>query len=241
VLAAIDEAVMQLQEQGVALLPGWFGMDTLARLREAAVDCFDAVEGDDSVAERVGFNRFSHSVPIAALGEFGCDREALVAPLVASGIEDLITQGMGSEWACDIAQSWVRKKFAPREAPAKHYRIQDWHQDGALGVRFPTDAALLHASPVAMAELLTVWIALDDCGVDSPGLEFVRGCQQALLHPTELDDVSVRRRFEDEDFWVPEMNFGDSMIFLNSVLHRTHVGPEMRSNRLSVEYRIFPA
>jgi hypothetical protein len=33
---------------------------------------------------------------------------------------------------------------------------------------------------------------------------------------------------------------GDGVVFLNSTLHRTYTRPEMRQDRLSVEYRIFP-
>jgi hypothetical protein len=81
---------------------------------------------------------------------------------------------------------------------------------------------------------------LQACGADSPGLEFVRGGQQGLLHFTELDDTTLRKRFHPQEFWTPELQFGDGLIFLNSVLHRTYTRPEMQHNRLSVEYRIFP-
>jgi hypothetical protein len=92
-----------------------------------------------------------------------------------------------------------------------------------------------------MSELLTCWIPLNDCGVDSPGLEFVRGHQAALLHFSELGDSLIRQRFPAEAFVAPELALGDGLVFLNSVLHRTHATSEMRQSRMSVEYRIFPA
>jgi hypothetical protein len=91
-----------------------------------------------------------------------------------------------------------------------------------------------------MTELLTCWIPLNPCGRDSPGLEFVRRRQEALLHFTELDDSALRQRFPPQEFWTPELALGDGLVFLNSSLHRTYARPEMRHNRLSVEYRIFP-
>jgi len=91
-----------------------------------------------------------------------------------------------------------------------------------------------------MTELLTCWIPLNQCGVDSPGLEFVRRRQPALLHFSELDDSALRRRLSPQEFWAPSFELGDGLVFMNDMLHRTHVTPEMRHDRLSVEYRIFP-
>jgi hypothetical protein len=61
-----------------------------------------------------------------------------------------------------------------------------------------------------------------------------------LLHFTELDDTAVRKRFAPQEFWAPELEFGDGLVVLNRVLHRTYSRPEMQHNRLSVEYRLFP-
>ncbi len=135
-----------------------------------------------------------------------------------------------------MEQSWVRKKFSPANAPSREYYPHNWHQDGALGVHFPPEPG----TAVPMTELLTCWIPLDACGRDSPGLEFVRGRQEALLHFTELEDAALRHRFEARRFWAPELEFGEGLVFLNSVLHRTYLRPEMVGSRLSVEYRVFP-
>ena len=224
----------QLLEHGVILLRDVFAKDSLIGFRDAATRCFEAVEADNALAEIHKFNRFSHSVPLAALMDFGC--EELTKPLSAPGLDALFSEAMGCSWACSMEQSWVRKKFAPMLAPASMYSEQGWHQDGALGVWFPAESG----SVLPMTELLTCWIPLDACGRESPGLEFVRGRQAALLHFTELDDLALRQRFRPEEFWAPELELGDGLVFLNSVLHRTYTRPEMRRNRLSVEYRIFP-
>ena len=226
----------ELREQGVALLRGAFETQLLARLKLAAERCFEAVESEGAIAERCGFNRFSHSVPITALRDFGCHKADLLAPTATPGVASIISVIMNCEWECRMDQSWVRKKFAPNQSPAREYHLQGWHQDGALGVSFPVEPE--HVPP--MNELLTCWIPLDPCGVDSPGLEFVRGRRQGLLHFTELADSGLQQRFPSDQFWAPELVFGDGLIFLNSVLHRTFVRPGMRENRISVEYRIFP-
>jgi hypothetical protein len=92
-----------------------------------------------------------------------------------------------------------------------------------------------------MTELLTCWIPLNACGVESPGLEFIRRRQLRLLHYTELEDAGLRERFAAEDFWAPEMELGDAVIFRNGTLHQTYAQAGMRYDRLSVEYRVFPA
>jgi hypothetical protein len=230
---AIESAAAQLLERGVAVLRGVFAADLLAGLRNAAARCFEAVETEGSLAGRLGFNRFSHSVPLGALEHFGCGEPELAGPLSAPGLEGLFSQALGCGWNYRLEHCWVRKKFAP--ANDSGGRPQGWHQDGALGVRFPAEAG----TAVPMTRLLTCWLPLNSCGRDSPGLEFVRG-QVGLLHFTELDDAGMRRRFAAEEFWAPALDLGDGVVFLDSVLHRTYARPEMRRDRMSVEYRIFP-
>jgi hypothetical protein len=234
---ATDDVAAQLQEQGVALLWNVFPQDSLTTLKEAAAQCFEAIGTQRSLPEHYQFNRFSHSVLLTALTDFGCgSSQELLAPLSAPGLDQSFSEVMGCEWTCRMEQSWVRKKFTPLQAPDPQYHPQGWHQDGALGVRFP-----LEAGPVMpMTQLLTCWLPLNPCGRDSPGLEFVRTRQTALLHFTELDDSALRQRFPAQEFWAPALEFGDGLVFLNSTLHRTYACPEMRHNRLSVEYRIFP-
>jgi hypothetical protein len=227
----------QIREQSVALLRDVFQKDSLTTLKEAAIRCFEAIGTEKSIPERYQFNPYSHSVLLTALTDFGCGSEDLVTPLSAPGLGELFSEAMGREWTCNMAQSWVRKRFPPHRVPSAKYQPQSWHQDGALGVQFPVEPGPV----IPMTQLLTCWIPLNPCGRESPGLEFVRGRQEALLHFTELDDPALRRRFAPQQFWAPELEFGDGLVFLNSVLHRTYTRPEMRHNRLSVEYRIFPS
>jgi len=229
---------MQLRERGVALLRDVFPKPWLCKLREAATRCFEAIESGRPLPDSYRFNPFSHSVLLTALEDFGSgDFDELTAPLSSPGLDGLIWQAIGGRWNCRMEQSWVRKKFAPGQAPSSLYHSQTWHQDGALGVRFP-----LEPGPVIpMTQLLSCWIPLDACGSDRPGLEFVQRRQSALLHFTELDDALLRRRFKAEEFWAPDLEPGDGLVFLNGTLHRTYARPGMRHSRLSVEFRIFPA
>jgi hypothetical protein len=242
---AADSLARELRGRGFAVLRGGFALDVLLAMRKAAERCFEAVESDPLIAERCGLNGYSHSVPLTALAEFGFDG-ALTGLLDAAGLDCLLEAVVGAGWACRMAHCWVRKKFAPRNAPASRYHPQGWHQDGALGVYFPqlAEDGLVGAKPSpepSMTELLTVWVPLNACGKDSPGLEFAGGQQERLLHFSELEDERVRRRFAAVEFCAPELGIGDGLIFLNSVLHRTYLRPEMARDRMSVEYRLIPA
>jgi len=231
------DAATELRQLGIVLLRDVFEKDSLTVLKEAAERCFARIERGEPPKDHYRFNRFSHSLLLRSLLEFGCDDvDQLCAPLSAPGLETMFSAAMGEEWTCNMEESWVRKKFAPSQAPARPYHPQDWHQDGALGVRFPPETGLA----AAMTELLTCWIPLNPCGEHSPSLEFICRPQSGLLHFSELNDADLRKRFPKREFRAPVLEFGDGLVFRNSVLHRTHTRPGMRHNRLSVEYRIFP-
>ena len=228
--------VEQLLEYGVVLLRDFFPKDSLTTLKGAAEKCFEAIKEGEVIPERYQFNRFSHSALLNSLTDFGCTSEELVEPLSAPGLGQLFSEAIGGEWICRMEQSWIRMKFSGIQVPDPRYQPQGWHQDGALGVQFPMEIGAV----IPMTELVTCWIPLTQCGEDSPGLEFVRRRQTALLHFTELDDSALRRRFHPTEFWAPVLDPGDGVVFRNSALHRTYVRPGMRQNRLSAEYRIFP-
>jgi hypothetical protein len=233
----ITDSSVQLREQGIVLLRDVFRTDSLTRLKESADRFFQGIGPEGSLPEHYQYNRFSNSALLTALMDFDCGgSEALWAALSAPGLGRLFSEAMGAGWSCNREQSWVRKKPAPGGAAPSGYHLQGWHQDGALGVRFPAE----RGPRVPMTELLTCWIPLNTCGVDSPGLEFVRRRQPALLHFTELDDSALRQRFSPQEFWTPALEFGDGLIFRNDILHRTSVREEMRRDRVSVEYRIMP-
>jgi hypothetical protein len=235
-VASCEELRARLRDEGVVLLRDFFPREPLTCLREAASGCFAAIQSGRPVRELYRFNVHAHSVSLRALLDFGmASEEALTAPLAAAGLTGIFEDLVGSGWQCMLEHSWARKKFAARNAPSG-YHIQDWHQDGALGARFP----LQPGAAVPATRLATCWIPMNSCGVESPGLEFIRKPQPALLHFSELNDAALRGRFGATLFWAPALEFGDGVVFRNDILHRTHITEEMRGDRISVEYRIFP-
>jgi hypothetical protein len=211
-----------LSEQGVTVLTGLFRPDLLSRLKDAA-GTFD-------------FPAISYAVPLNALEAAEiCSTAELLALIDTDGLADHLSAGLPGPVQCDLQHSWMRKRFAPKNAP-RLYQPNTWHQDGGLGASFTPDPR----SVPEMNRLLTCWIPLQDCGRNSPGLEIVRQRLDGLLHYTELDDVRLRQRFAPDRFWAPELELGDGLLLLPGTLHRTHVRPEMEQDRLSLEYRFFP-
>jgi hypothetical protein len=234
---AAEELRATLRDEGVVVLRGLFAPERLTRVREAAGHCFEGIGRLKPIPARYRFIPQVQSLLLTALLDFGIEsEEALLAPLSAAGLGELFADLVGARWRCRLEHSWARKKFAPRNAPASGYALQDWHQDGALGVEFPPRPG----PAIAATKLATCWIPLDACGRESPGLEFIREPMPGLLHFTELDDTALRERMGGAAFWAPELEFGDGLVFRNDILHRTYVHPEMVADRMSVEYRIFP-
>ncbi len=229
----------ELHTSGVVALRQAFPPSTLAPLKKSAATCFEAI-GTGRTSEALTeyhFTPFSHSVVLSALLDFGIfSGQELVTPLQVEGFEELVRNAIEGDSVCNLEQCWVRKRYAPGNAP-RYYHPNSWHQDGGLGVSFGREPD----APPPLTPMVTCWIPLQSCGGDSPGLEFVRQRPRALLHYTELDDTRLRRRFPAEQFWAPELQFGDGLLFLADTLHRTYTRADMRQDRLSLEYRFFPA
>jgi hypothetical protein len=220
--------LQDLRRHGAALLRRAVPPEPLIRLRRLVDARFDAVSS--APTEGFGFTPFSYSMRVAAVPEH---QEILEHIL---GLDPLFRQIFGGPVACNVEESWLRKRFAPCDAP-RHYQPNRWHQDGGLGVHYPLPAA----PPPQMTRLVTCWLPLEDCGRDRPGLELVRQPLASLLHFSECDDQRLHERFTDEMFWAPEMQVGDALVFQAGCVHRTYVQPEMTQDRLSIEYRFFPA
>jgi len=161
-------------------------------------------------------------------------------------LDGLFKQGTTGQWlrqqfessfAWDLDRSWVRRQYAPGRYPRWH-APHAWHQDGALGFDF-AQASTSGAPAAVPIEMVTCWIALNACGADSPGLEFVTRNLDRLLQPAELDEQYVRQSFSPGDFWHPALQAGDALLFRGGVPHRTYVTPGMTADRTSIELRFF--
>ena len=145
---------------------------------------------------------------------------------------------LGPRVAVDLDQAWIRRQYAPGRYPLFH-APHGWHQDGALRFDF-LPAPSPPEGEGGLLPMVTVWITLDACGVAAPGLELVTRPLAALLPPGQLTESSVCAGFPAGEFWRPELEPGDALLFDGGVLHRTYVDPRMTLDRTSIELRFFP-
>jgi ectoine hydroxylase-related dioxygenase (phytanoyl-CoA dioxygenase family) len=153
--------------------------------------------------------------------------EVLQALAPLEPLQAALRQHLGTKLQLVASQCWVR-----RAQPA-----HQWHQDGALHFDFNAGAA----SAAALLTMLTCWIALDDCGVDAPGLQWLQPSPGRLLLPDELRDESLRGCFDASAFMQPALGAGEALLFGGALVHRTYWQPTMTRPRTSIELRFIAA
>jgi hypothetical protein len=142
-----------------------------------------------------------------------------------TGIGALVTDYLGERPALSANKCTLRR--VPVDTAT------NWHQDGAfLGAEVRT---------------LNLWLALSDCGDDSPGLEIVpRRFDTVLETGTDgaMFDWSVSPNVVDEiakttPVLRPHFRAGDALLFDHMFLHRTAAGPGMTRERHAMETWFF--
>lgn len=219
----------------------------LADCKSLIDSCYEKLEaarsnGDsEAMARLVGPNgRFVPTASSFTVGAVFSDEDVrkLLSSLASGPTGDRIRNLLGSLVVCDLDQSWIRRQYAPSRYPPLHVP-HGWHQDGALKFdfsyfpngKFPSDALL---------NMVTCWIALNPCGIEAPGLEFVSEKLPGLMSPSELRPDCIQARFAPATFFRPTLEPGEALLFRGDVLHRTHVTSAMTKDRTSIELRFFP-
>jgi hypothetical protein len=131
---------------------------------------------------------------------------------------------------------------AAAEGPATVRRVDPRNKE--IHLAFHDDQTILNRP------LLNVWIPLNACGIDAPGLEVVLGswlkrlvlvgdpASEYAAERARLSTSDVIGAFETEAFFAPAFEIGDAMIFSGATIHRTHARPEMTACRTSLEMRM---
>jgi Phytanoyl-CoA dioxygenase (PhyH) len=212
---------------GAVHVTGAFRIDVLADVRIASERVFrewDELAADGLLPESLATPHLRRFIPLADL------------PLDYSPLNALLHSAF-----LRLARSYLDKE--PELAPNSHVRsIVLARQDAHL--------PLHQDQTILKRPLLNIWIPLDPCGADAPGLELVTGSWRELLSPSppeqpqfavdhaRLDEASVLGAFGAEAFWRPCFALGDAMLFSGATIHRTYVNAAMRANRMSVELRL---
>jgi hypothetical protein len=106
-----------------------------------------------------------------------------------------------------------------------------WHQDGSfLGERI---------------RALNIWLALDRCGVDAPGLDIVPKRFNGVVEDPEsryewsLSDEAVHGAADTTAIVRPEFQAGDALVFDHLLVHRTGASRDMPHERHAIESWFF--
>jgi len=166
---------------------------------------------------------------LAAGGMLACDSPRLLQQLfeayAAVGLRDVIAGYLGERPVLSAAKATLRR------VPLKSGT--DWHQDGAFlgsGIR-----------------ALNIWIALSDCGVDSPGMDLVpkrfdEVCETGTggaIFDWAVGPETVQRVAGDATPVRPHFKAGDALLFDDLYLHRTAIEPTMTKPRYAIESWFF--
>lgn len=143
------------------------------------------------------------------------------------GLIDLISDYFGERPALSVRKTTLRKTESNLDA------ANGWHQDGAFlgdGIRS-----------------LNVWVALTDCGIDSPSMDMIprrldglvpTGTEGAMFDwsvgPGAINEVCQGGHPQHLIF-----KAGDAIIFDEMNLHRTSTLPTMTKTRLAIESWFF--
>ena len=168
--------------------------------------------------------------PSRTLLQLPLDPADVLGAVAGSPVAADLEAALGPAPWCNLSQSWLRRGRPPHA----------WHQDGALRHDFLADAGRTPPRGALLA-LRTLWIALTPCGVDAPSLAWVTQPTPDLLPVAELEDAAVQRRHGSAALAHAVLAPGEALLFDGALLHRTHLLPTMRSERLSLELRFFRA
>ncbi len=211
------------------------GIDRVFESRDAHVDGAPVAETAPWYLPFVPDPEYAASVAIGrgfvgkGSGVWTADSPRLLFELLdtyeRAGLRRTITEYLGERPAISVNKGTLR-----RAAP--QVGTEWWHQDGAfLG---------------ADIRSLNVWLALNHCGVDAPGLEVVpKRLEEIVDKGTEGADFdwsvgdAVVERVSGGRLANPIFGPGDALLFDHLFLHRTGTTPEMTETRYATETWFF--
>lgn len=129
-------------------------------------------------------------------------------------------------------------------------------ENATVGIPMHTDGMYFNDSRYSV----TVWIPLDPCGRDAPGLEVViadhhdvrryAGFEASRAAPPDrkwnwhhyrdgaFDDAELRRHYGPDRWRAPEFDIGDLMVFSNWAIHGSYRTPAMTKRRSAIQLRL---
>jgi hypothetical protein len=236
------ETAAELAQFGSAVIRDAWPREPLARLRKAIADYCALRAARVQAGQDLGPAEKMYSTH--GVGTFaGLMRENLI------GV-DFLTELFANSRYREICiahfqddrfyATWQRLGFRSHDPKLSDRSFIPFHQDS-------------YTQDKRVAKVLNCWIPLDPgAGTTSPGLEVVRHpcrpdfprkdfglrSENAAYDFITIDRAAIVEAY-GETFMAPEFEVGDSLLFTENVIHRTHVTPAMTEPRINFELRIF--
>lgn len=182
---------------------------------------------------------WERKIILGAAGLWGADSPRVMVDVIETferaGLRALATEYLGERSAISVNKCLLRRVspdiFGVDEAPADK-KPSAWHQDGAF---------------LGDVQALNVWLALNRCGDEAPGMDVVpRRIDHIVATGTEgaTNDWSVSRTVAeqaagDTGIHRPVFEPGDALLFDELFLHSTAAEPTMPNSRYAVESWFF--
>lgn len=228
-------AHQQFQQQGSLLLRQVLNPEHLTPWLQHAEQAYAQADqafqtGTMDPSYQRGLYGYGHLSPEDSQPPAGLPPGALIAPLLP-----ILNSLLGPQLFLLVNNTLLRRQQPQGTVPPLPF-----HQDALfLGGEAP---------------ILNVWIPLQACGIDAPGLEVVTFPVQQVFRPPafptgplqagmgyealELPEAVVQATFPADTFCHDPLELGDVWIFSQWSLHRTWVTPAMQSTRHSLEVRL---
>ena len=120
--------------------------------------------------------------------------------------------------------------FRPTQNANSHRKTNwQWHQD-----------AKFHST----LNDITIWIPLSRCGLEAPGLEFLKVANSREIMAIDEGEnwyikTELQKSLEEKyERYSPEFNIGDCVVFNSYAIHRTFVTSGMDQDRTSFDFRV---
>ena len=221
----------RLRRDGVVRLRQCYDRQAIAQIRSEAKKIFEARKNEiaslqplDTSEQRLRLRQLS-TISLDVLAKHTGPIEPI---LVTTRIASLATGYLGKR------PEPHENSFVRRLVPGNDIQSLPFHQD----------------QTILKTRLLNVWVPLDPCGTNAPGLETVVTSARRLIEVSgdSTDRIPVERVKLNSDkvveehghrsLWHPVLEPGDVLLFLGTTIHRTYVTPQMTKSRMSVELRL---
>jgi ectoine hydroxylase-related dioxygenase (phytanoyl-CoA dioxygenase family) len=227
-----------LQNYGCVLIRNVFSYNKIQKIYDMAKDYYRFLENCknncqiDAIPQDYQFNYSKNSMSIFPFHEDHNWDDSIFKLFIDSHLLELMNLLLGNKFFFELQASRMRKHYDYKQ----QFSILPYHQDGTV-----VKVAEKIIVSGRRTKMLTCFIPLTSCGIDSPSLELIPLKFKWLFPKKILSKVlaSIENLFIDSHLWHPQLEVGDVLIFDAMNIHRTYITEVMNRERISMDIRIF--